>query len=342
MSSATQTLRVLQYNLFLRPALVSNPSQGDFKDARLEAFIATVLNPGTYDVILLQEVFSGINVTSLCCLPPRRLNKLLAAAASAGYHHNHKGPPASFGTFLDGGLLVLSKFPIIKKSTLTFQCPAAASDSLASKGAIHALLALPDSRLLDVFTSHTQASYEYTASEAIDRVQRKQIEELATFIAASMEDRCCAVFGGDLNIDAQQDSTTGTYTFMMETMKNSSSFDRCEDLLLADEGGAHPDTSVPYSWDTVSGKEVVSGSYLGRSDVSAAIANANPKANAGIVRKAARYDYLLLLSKNRKDSASASLRKSKAEIKKFEQPAACPFMYLSDHFAVAGELEIDE
>ena len=260
-------MKVLQLNLFLRPPGISNPSEGDFKDERLSMFLS-ILSSGAYDVLLLQEVFKGIK--PLCCIAGRRLNALVDAAADSGYEHSHVGPSASGLTkFLDGGLLILSRYPIIKRHTLVFKTLAASGDSLSSKGCLHALLSLPGGELFDVFTAHTQASYTYTPSQSIDRVQRGQVRELADFMKECMEGReQSCLFGGDLNIDALQDSDTGSYTYMMETMREAGGFDGVVDLVL-ERGGGHPITSVPYLWDESSGSEIVKGSYLGRGDVKA-------------------------------------------------------------------------
>lgn len=64
-------LKFLQCNLFLRPFIASNPSQGDFKAERLQVFLE-VLEKGEYDVVMLQECFEGINVGGLGCGGGRR------------------------------------------------------------------------------------------------------------------------------------------------------------------------------------------------------------------------------------------------------------------------------
>jgi len=294
------TLRILQYNMFLRPAFVNNPGAGDFKDERLDSFIAHALP--NYDLLILQEVFDGINITKCCCIAGRLKKKLILAAKVAGYCCHHSGPDPGFGQFLDGGLLILSRFPILDTATHAFLTVGAHGDQLSSKGwyvnpsfsssiqhlltlllSLHALLDVNGAQL-DVFAAHTQASYQYVASKDVERIQRGQVEELAEFIKECRGDRERALFGGDLNIDALQDSHTGSYTNLLAVMKSRSGLNVCRDLLMEGKEGTHPETSVKYRWDKETDKEIVRGSYLTR--------EAEGADEEGIVRRAARFDYL--------------------------------------------------
>jgi len=151
-------------------------------------------------------------------------------------------------------------------STHIFTSLATSIDATSSKGALHALLQLPNGELLDVVTSHTQASYTYTSSSAIDAVQRSQIIELAEFICEQCEGRSNVIFGGDLNVDALQNDTNNSYSYMMEAMRSVGEFDTCDDLVLDHPTSAHPETTLTNTWDVKTGCEVIKGSYLGRID----------------------------------------------------------------------------
>ncbi|GMI00447.1 hypothetical protein TrLO_g11376 [Triparma laevis f. longispina] len=257
------------------------------------------------------------------------LKHLMTSASIHGYSHSHHGPPSTLKTFLDGGLLILSKYPILKFHTLEFQTKASHSDGLASKGALHCLIDV-DGKEVDVFTSHTQASYSYTASPEIDAIQRSQITELSNFINDKMTSNS-AIFGGDLNVDAFQNNVNGTYTFLIEEI--GSGFEECVDVILK-EDGTFPETSVGYCWDKVSCKELVLGSYIGRKDVKKI---EEEEEEGGYDIKAARYDYLLLLNKRK---GGVVVKKVHGKVQKFEQGEECEFRYLSDHFAVEAEVEI--
>lgn len=339
MAANPDKLRVLQYNIFLRPPGFSNPSPGDFKDSRLDLFISLVLP--NYDLVLLEEAFEGLNVA--CGLTGARLRRLLRKAKELGFHHHHRGPSASLcnGQFLDSGLLILSRHPIIERNVLRFQTNATSSvDRLASKGAAHVLLQI-GSRTLDVVAAHTQASYTYEPSASIDAVQRGQISEIAAFVAdcTSVRAPCPVLFGGDLNVDALLDSTTGTYSFLMDTFGSPRGSNECVDLLLEDKVG-HEVTSVEYTWDKVSQEEVVAGSYLTRS---------SPPPAANEFRAAARFDYLLLL-RPRGGGADTEVRNEGTVVAPLRvdelleaagrriEVGSTPFATLSDHFAISSSL----
>jgi serine/threonine protein kinase len=103
-------LRVLSFNIFLRPPGVKN-NTSDYKEARMAKFIETMLDK--YDVIGLQEMFgygSG------------RLSRLQSAAKKRGLEHSVSSPPRGLlNGMVDGGLVVLSRHPIAKTAHITFK-----------------------------------------------------------------------------------------------------------------------------------------------------------------------------------------------------------------------------
>ncbi len=101
---ALNSVRLLTYNLFLRPPAIKNP-QGDCKDDRLEIFIRTQLD--NFDIICFQEVFS-----TFC----NRRSYLIESARKAGYqfHAVSPNPNIFHESVIDGGLLIISRLPIIE------------------------------------------------------------------------------------------------------------------------------------------------------------------------------------------------------------------------------------
>lgn len=65
-----------------------------------------------FDIITLQEVFTD-----------SFKNKIIRVAHTKGFEYHQMGPSARIlqGKFTDSGLLILSKYPIIKSSLLTFK-----------------------------------------------------------------------------------------------------------------------------------------------------------------------------------------------------------------------------
>lgn len=98
-------VRVLTLNIFLRPPLVKNNSS-DHKEIRLNEF-EKVLAKNEFDIIALQEIFA---------LGNSRQRRLINMAAKHGfYYYTRSSPPPMFSAkFIDGGLLILSKFPIVE------------------------------------------------------------------------------------------------------------------------------------------------------------------------------------------------------------------------------------
>ena len=96
-------VKLLSYNLFLRP-FVKNVDN-DWKDERLEAFVETQLHH--FDIMCFQEVFDFFNNT--------RREKLITYARKAGflYHSVCESAPIFSSALLDGGILTLSRFPIL-------------------------------------------------------------------------------------------------------------------------------------------------------------------------------------------------------------------------------------
>merc|ERR1719359_984824 len=92
-------LRVLSYNIFLRPPapLFTHNTDDDRKDERLSRFVKQHLQ--NYDLVCLQEAFGAFST---------RRDGLIVRAAKKGFHHWHKSSTNVRPQFLiDGGLLIL-------------------------------------------------------------------------------------------------------------------------------------------------------------------------------------------------------------------------------------------
>ncbi|KAI9221428.1 Endonuclease/exonuclease/phosphatase [Blastocladiella britannica] len=178
-AAADNRVRLLTYNFFLRPPFISD-YKGDSKDERLSLFISDILP--RYDVLVMQETFSGYS---------SRVSHLERAARRAGYHSAVRGPRGSVtsGHLLDAGLLVLSRWPVTARATLTFS-HGVTVDRLASKGATYSLHESPtrQGQRLHVVNSHLQASYS-TAPRIDDPsviCRTQQVHELARFVAENV------------------------------------------------------------------------------------------------------------------------------------------------------------
>lgn len=101
--------RLLTFNMFMRPPGIKN-NENDFKNERLDFIVQNVLP--AYDIITIQEAFAYAN---------RRIDKLLAAAFKQGFYYqvtSSRHYPWDLGG--DGGLVILSRFPIQKSDRIEF------------------------------------------------------------------------------------------------------------------------------------------------------------------------------------------------------------------------------
>lgn len=140
------SLKILSYNVFLRPPPVKN-NNSDYKDDRCEEFLKHIHN---YDILCLQEIFGFLN---------KRKNKIIKRCFKNGFHFNASSvSPSFFSTFLvDGGLLTLSKFPIVATEFTAYKY-CILTDSLSHKGVLYTKILIKD-QILHLFNTHTQASY---------------------------------------------------------------------------------------------------------------------------------------------------------------------------------------
>lgn len=131
------------------------------------------------------------------------------------YPYSHQGPwedvprPLEFEYF-DGGLLLLSKYPIVNShQTIYRQC--AGEDCLTNKGALHARIAVPGHPVeYDVFITHMQSCPPEVpiipgvgSGSCEERLEISQVNHLSSFIQAYSSPECVALLMGDLNINGQ-------------------------------------------------------------------------------------------------------------------------------------------
>ncbi|KAI8362678.1 Endonuclease/exonuclease/phosphatase [Choanephora cucurbitarum] len=217
--SLTHTPRLLTLNIFMRPPGIKN-NGNDYKNSRLEYIIHNILP--SYDIITIQEAFAFAN---------RRIDQLRIAAFEQGFHYQVSSPRHyPWNLAGDGGLLILSRFPIIKSDIIEFP-RGVHSDWLSYKGALHALVQLNETSI-HVYTTHTQASYDNGGKLNFDdtKVRLSQFALVHDFIfQTAKNDNHSILLMGDLNVDAavHDGSPIDTasvnsslpYTMMMDVLK---------------------------------------------------------------------------------------------------------------------------
>ncbi len=146
--SGPRSVNMLSYNIFLRPPGIKN-NQSDYKDARLALFGENCLK--NFDIVGFQELFA---------YGTSRQSKMLQYARKAGYEYYVASPSKGLlNTSVDGGLMILSRYPIVKTDKLTFK-KNAHSDRMSNKGAIYAKIAITPSMSIHVFNTHLKSSVD--------------------------------------------------------------------------------------------------------------------------------------------------------------------------------------
>lgn len=217
--------RLLTYNFFMRPPLVKN-NFSDYKEFRLEYFIRNVLKE--YDIICLEEMFQ---------FGSSRRTRLLEAARKEGFNYSLTSPCNTvFNLAIDGGLVMLSRFPIKERDILIYPSGVHSDryvllinsfyylwffiqililninvSRFSNKGALYAKIELAQNNVIHLFMTHTQASY-VSAPPLTDKsvlVRQEQLSHLRKFI-----DKCTLnalpeeliILVGDLNVNSRPQS----------------------------------------------------------------------------------------------------------------------------------------
>eukprot|EP01111_Echinosteliopsis_oligospora_P005361 TRINITY_DN18646_c0_g1_i1.p1 TRINITY_DN18646_c0_g1~~TRINITY_DN18646_c0_g1_i1.p1 ORF type:complete len:414 (-),score=59.72 TRINITY_DN18646_c0_g1_i1:107-1348(-) len=235
-SNGPYDLKFLSYNIFLRPPFVKNNAD-DFKNERLTEFLNHI---DQFDVICLQELFNLLNW---------RQTLLLNSAREKGFIYQTKSmnPHLTSGKFIDAGLAIISKLPIVETDAAIYQA-GNQIDSWAAKQVIYAKIQVSASNYVHVFTTHMQASYfdNHDSINVInDKARATQVQEMADFIKFKTAGSPYPVLiTGDFNINARSQSPdqqeTDEYKYMIDTLNYGEIGLR--DLLAEANNGDHPIT----------------------------------------------------------------------------------------------------
>ncbi|WP_406481575.1 sphingomyelin phosphodiesterase [Streptomyces platensis] len=225
-AAAPPRLKVLSYNVFLMSKNLY-PNWG--QDHRAQAIAAADFFQGQ-DVVVLQEAFDNAS------------SETLKSRAAAQYPHqtpvvgrSRSGWDATGGAYSavtpeDGGVTLLSKWPILRKEQYVYK-DACGADRLSNKGFVYAVLDVNGTRVHVVGTHAQSTDSGCKAGEAAaDRAG--QLKEMDAFLdAKNIPADEEVLVAGDLNIDshsAEYDALLGN-----------------ADLAPADSRTGHP-----YSFDT--------------------------------------------------------------------------------------------
>ena len=179
----TLTVDLLSFNAALLPAWVVDTDQSE-RVVRMAPHLAG------YDVLVLQELFVD------------RWRDALLAELEDAYPYRGALVGEDGARDLpwrqDGGILILSRWPIEREASLAFGSVCSGIDCLAEKGVAYVALRV-GGRRIHVFGTHAQSIY----GSAVEEVRATQFAMLRTFIEAQAipADEPVLIVG-DLNVDA--------------------------------------------------------------------------------------------------------------------------------------------
>lgn len=193
---AESKIRVLAYNAHLLPRVATkfagHRSRTEYRARAIGERLAE------YDLVGICEAFDrNATQTLLGAMREQRLGEFTEL----------RGPARSGRHWIGGGLLLISRYPLIESHSLTFKnaprilSDGLFSDGLAAKGALHARLAVPNSFSggepvgLDCFLTHLESQST--------TIRTRQINELQTFIRQHAQPGRPVLVFGDFNVPAK-------------------------------------------------------------------------------------------------------------------------------------------
>jgi endonuclease/exonuclease/phosphatase family metal-dependent hydrolase len=176
-----RTLSVLAYNVYLRPTSLFVNGQGQ----RAERLPRQIWDE--YDVVIFSEAFDD------------GARKTLLRGTAGAYLFTSRILGNDRGFEQDGGVVMVSRWPIVAQDQRTFASVCDGTDCQADKGVLYASIQKKGHRY-HLFGSHTQAG-SGTEQRKVD-VRRRQFEMIRDFIAAqNIPAGEPVIIAGDLNVD---------------------------------------------------------------------------------------------------------------------------------------------
>jgi endonuclease/exonuclease/phosphatase family metal-dependent hydrolase len=191
-ASQELTLDVLTYNVFLLPVLPDSQSvRAPLMADELKGF----------DVVLLQEAYSD------------RHRAMVLRGLADEYPHRSQVLGRDRWLKQDGGVVILSRWPIETERELLFGQLCEGRDCWADKGALYARIN-KGGRRLHVFATHLQSGAD--ARSTRER-QMAAIRALIDELALPADEP--VLIGGDLNTDRFGDAASGAFTRMLAILR---------------------------------------------------------------------------------------------------------------------------
>nr|WP_225801650.1 sphingomyelin phosphodiesterase [Streptomyces sp. NK15101] len=225
-AAETPRLKVLTYNTFLFSKTLY-PNWG--QDHRAKAIPAAPFFQGQ-DVVVLQEAFDNSSSDALKANAAAQYPYQTPVMGRSKTGWDATGGAYSSTTPEDGGVTILSKWPIVRKEQYVYK-DACGADWYSNKGFVYTVLNVNGS-LVHVVGTHAQSTDPGCSAGEAAQMRSRQFKAMDAFLdAKNIPANEQVVVAGDMNVD----SRTPEYGTM-----------------LADAGlvGADARTGHPYSFDT--------------------------------------------------------------------------------------------
>lgn len=220
MKSGKTRVRILSYNVKGLPSIINSYDKGRFKV--IGEMLAERRRKGTApQIVMLQEAF---------------IKPTLAIQKISGYPYMTKGPDAG-GKLLNGGIYLLSEFPLQAPAKLSFPKNSCATfDCFSNKGVQFARVRLPTMPFdISILNTHTQSSGKH------DKVRMNQFAWLNYFLRSNVnynDPYRAVIFGGDFNSYPNRPS----HNFFRDLAALTSVGEEC--LAGKTHCEIHPDTDI--------------------------------------------------------------------------------------------------
>ncbi|KEK23798.1 sphingomyelin phosphodiesterase [Bacillus gaemokensis] len=218
--TSTNQIKVMTHNVYM---LSTNlyPNWGQNQRADL---IGTADYIKNQDVVILNEIFdNGTSDRLLKNLGKEYPNQTAVLGRNSGKEWDQTLGNYSSTTPEDGGVAIVSKWPIVEKIQYVFE-KGCGPDNLSNKGFVYTKIKKND-RFIHVIGTHLQAEDNMCGKTSSSSVRTEQLKEIQGFIQnKNIPSNEYVLIGGDMNVnkinggDPKDANNTSEYASMFKTL----------------------------------------------------------------------------------------------------------------------------
>lgn len=190
----SQSLRVLTFNIFMRPTLLF---PRDDQDARAKLIPGEVSG---YDAIIFQEAFSDLH------------REQILGSIQSEYPYQTRILGKDRALEQDGGVVIVSKWPIERQFQMLYEDLCTGVDCLADKGVLYARLNV-NGKPVHIFGTHTQAGDDQRPTREAQLINIKWLIDTMSIPSDQL-----VLIAGDLNVDLYDDVQYKSMLRILEAM----------------------------------------------------------------------------------------------------------------------------